>query len=562
MRRARAVAAAALALATILCLPVTALGLERIVDPNHPGARDAGAGEAAHPYVSIGYALGQMRVGDRLTIRAGIYRETLELDAIAGIERGDAQTVVEGAPGEQVEVRGSDAVQGWERVREQLFVKRGVAVEPQQVFVDGQRLQQIGGRIFGGFPERHDTALEGLHASEGGIWPGRRAPTGDLPPDSFFFDASHGALYVRVARASLEGAMVEVAMRPYAIHGVHIRAVQLRNLRIAHSNTSTFSRHGAVHLNGDQIRLEQIHVADCDLIGIVLHGADNEMMDSSANDCGQLGMHLRGRRLRMTNNETNGNNTRGFNKWWEAGGIKIIGEGGLRDAEIDRHRAIANHGDGIWIDWGNDAITVRRSTLAYNGGFGLHYEASTGGQIYDNHVFGNRARGIYVFQSSDCIVARNLVFANQLDGIAVMDDARRDPQGALDLNPRRNLVFGNVLAWNDGAAIVFPKLPRDNRSDGNLIVSERGTRFSIGWPSLMAPRDLPSWRSKSGQDGGSREVRRTMPRAWADALRARALTFDWSELQELAATQPLPPVRARKTPMELAGSPGPLTWTR
>lgn len=550
------------ALAVLICLPGLASAVDRVVDPRHAAARNAGTGDAAHPYASIGYALQQMQAGDRLTIRGGLYRETVELDAIDGIGRGDVQTVVEGAAGEDVEIRGSDVVKGWERVREQVFVKRGVAVEPQQVFVDGVSLQQIAGRIFGGFPERHDPALAALHASEGGIWPGRRAPSGDLPAESFFYDAAHAALYLRVARSSLDGAVVEVAVRPYAVHGVAIRAVQLRNLRITHSNTSTFSRHGAVHLNGDFLRLEQIHVTKCDLIGIVLHGADNELVDSSANECGQLGMHLRGRRLRMANNETNGNNTRGFNKWWEAGGIKIIGEGGLRDADIDRHRAVANHGDGIWIDWGNDAITVRRSTLAYNEGFGLHYEASTGGQLYDNYVFGNRARGIYVFQSSDCIVARNLVFANQLEGIAVMDDARRDPQGVLDLNPRRNLIFGNVLAWNDGAAIVLPKAPRDNRSDGNLIVTERAPQFSIGWPSVMAPRDLAGWRSHSGQDAGSREVRRAMPAAWAEALRSRSLSFDWSELRDLAASQPLPPVRARKAAIELAGSPGPLTWTR
>lgn len=509
----------------------------RFVDPHHPGAVNEGDGATSRPYASIAYAVSRLQRGDRLVLRGGQYREAIDLRAaptLAGAS--DVRTIsIEGAEGEEVVLLGSDPVTGWQARGEGLFVKRPWLINSQQVFVDGQPLQQVGGSIFDGFPQRRIPGLSDLHRDQGGIWPLRRdGGSAQLTAGSFHYDVAEQALYVRVDRTSLEGVKVEVSVRPYLVRAAPVNHLVLRNLKGTHSNTSALSRHGAIHLNGNHVQVENVHVSDCDLIGIVLHGDDNVMRDSSVRRCGQLGMHLRGHRLQLENNETSSNNTRGFNKWWEAGGVKAIGNGGLKDARIAGHRALFNQGDGIWFDWGNDRVALTGAIVAYNSGFGVHYEASRRGTIANNLVFGNGLRGIYVFQSADTVVARNLVLGNALEGIAVMDDARRDPQGVLDLQTRNNRIVGNVIAWNQRSALVLPVRPDGDLSDQNLVIAAQQPGYALGWPGRRSPRTLADWQKASGQDQRSVEQVRPMPASVQAALAQRRLDPDWQVVHALA----------------------------
>ena len=198
--------------------------------------------------------------------------------------------------------------------------------ETAQVFVDGAPLQQIAGTIFNGYPVKVDHSMNHILKSIGGIWPGRRA--GDettMPVGSFYYKHSTKSLYVRVAKTTLATSRVEVSARTYSLQGQNVAGITVRNLEFQHGNTSPNSQSGLLTMIGNRVTLERIRVLRADSVGVEVMGDDNTIRDSSFNSCGQLGIKARGKRARLINNETRYNNTRGFNKWWEAGGAKFVG---------------------------------------------------------------------------------------------------------------------------------------------------------------------------------------------------------------------------------------------
>jgi parallel beta-helix repeat protein len=522
----------------------TAAAAVRYVDPSHAAARDAGDGGASQPYKSLAHAMKQLQPGDTLNLAAGTYREALQFPAR---NWSGGPTVIQPAGGAAVLVKGSDIITGWERLANGLHVKRPWTVNSQQVFVDGVALQQIGGAIYGGYPDKPGHPMAKLHAGkQGGVWPGR-VPGGlhDMPDNSFFYDGGAQSLYLKGPFPSLEGRTVEVSVRPHLVFGERLEGITLKNIRFQHANTTALNQSGAVTLLGRRLVLEKIEVTYVDGSGFDITGDEIVIRDSRANHCGQVGMKVRGRGNRLLGNETSFNNTRGFNKWWEAGGAKFVGDGGLRDSEVSGHRAIGNNGDGIWFDWMNSNNRIHGSVAAYNTGFGIHYEASQRAFIFNNYVFGNRQRGIYLPHSSESVIAYNLVARNGMEGIAVIDEGRS--KNKPELRPRGNRVFGNILAWNAKAALVLPAGLLENVSDYNLLLAAREPpAFSLGWGSRESPvrKGLADWRAASGQDAHSWSEALDVPQALLEALERRHTDPDWTQLMVLAARHDVDASRA------------------
>jgi parallel beta-helix repeat protein len=491
----------------------------------------------AGAYRTIGDALKDLQPGDELVIAAGTYRETLRLP-----ERdwSHGNTIIRGERAGAVLIKGSDVVTGWQPAgggegNRGVFVRRNWTVNTQQVFVDGAPLQQIGGSIMNGYPARLDHPMRKLHESQGGIWPGRVAGGREqLVDNSFFYDETQQALYIRLREGSPDGRTVEASVRPYVVFGKGVRRLTLRDLDLQHSNTTAVNQSGALTLLGDELRVERVNVSYTDGNGLDLTG-DRLLVDGvTANYCGQVGMKVRGRGNRIANSTTNFNNTRGFNKWWEAGGAKFVGEGGLRDSEVVNHRAIGNRGDGIWFDWLNDNNQVHHSVAAYNTGFGIHYEASSRARIHDNYVFGNGQRGIYLPNSPGSVVAHNLVASNGMEGIAFVNE--RQPSKP-EITARAARVVGNVIAWNAKPAVILPAGTDGNASDYNVYFHDgQPPSFSLGWASRGNPirNGLDDWKAASSQDANSRSERFAPPPQLRKALEAREATPDWAPLLSAA----------------------------
>lgn len=457
---------------------------DRYVDRASVAARDSGYGPASAPYKTLAYAMSQIQPGDRLYIKEGVYRESARFPNRTW---GTAATVIEGVG--KVVIKANDVLTGWTSLGNNKYVK-SLPKETAQVMINGTMLKQIGGRLFNA-------------AATTFMWPARVA--GDhntMPLDSFYYDAATAQLYVRTSLASLTGQTVEVSTRMFSLFGEGLNNVTVKNLSFQYGNMSPFNRSGQVTLIGKNITVDRVTVTNADAVGLELMGDDNKILDSVANYNGQVGIKARGQRYQILRNTTNFNNTRGFNKWWEAGGVKFTGAGGLQNSLVSHHTAIGNKGDGIWFDWANLNNRLENSVSADNTGFGIQYEASQKGVITNNYVVNNGQRGIYLPHSSDSVVAFNLVAGNKLQGIVVIDENVRDPKGLINLKPVGNKVFGNLDAFNNGA-LVLPADLSTNKSDSNLFVGAVTVMtMRLGWSGMAT--DLTRWQTTTAQDKASR----------------------------------------------------------
>jgi len=493
------------------------------VDSGNPRANDDGPATSAEPLRTVSAAMRRLRAGDDVVISAGTYRESITVPTLAA---GGAPVRIRAATAHTVVIKGSDVVGNW-TLAGGVYSVAWSGDEPQQVFRNGVALQQIGGTVFGGYPTNPPPDLAGLHANEGGIWLGRRSGNAaSLPVNGFILES--GRLHVRLATALASGETLEVSVRRHVLQAEDVNHLTVQGLDFAHANTSVVYRQGAVKVVGGDNLLTDLAVRDMDSACVQIAGRDSTLSASVIERCGQLGLLGRGLRMMVTNNRIAETNLRGFNKWWEAGGMKFIGGDGLVDSTIRGNVITAARGDGIWLDWRHSGNLIEGNTTAYNEGFGIHYEASRTGTIRANMVYGNGLRGIHLIESADCIVEGNAVFGNAYEGIAVVDGARSaaDPV----LRPTGNRVLRNSVAWNDidrnWVQLVLPGRAFVSDADRNVYKTVTlSPRMSLGFVSSTNPAfaSLQAWRVATSAENASTEQTLTMPATVRDAISARRL---------------------------------------
>ena len=84
-----------------------------------PTGRDSDSGTRKAPLRTIQRAADLAQPGDVITVRAGVYRERINPPRGGTSDR--KRIIYQGAPGERVEIKGSEVVKDWQKVQSEVW---------------------------------------------------------------------------------------------------------------------------------------------------------------------------------------------------------------------------------------------------------------------------------------------------------------------------------------------------------------------------------------------------------------------------------------------------------
>lgn len=484
-----------------ICLasaPAAAVAAEWCVAP---GGSDGAAGTVAAPFATLQRGVDAAQAGDTVWVRAGTYRQS-----VVGTRSGTAASpiLIAAWPGEAPVVKGSLVVDGW--VRDGAGWRRdGWTHASQMVTVDGVPLRQIG----------VPSAYYAGPASDGTTM---IVPVGsglaDLVPGSFWYDATLQRLHVRLAGdADPSARLVEAAVARRLLFLDAATWVTVRGLAFRHSSTAAFQQGGAAIELGSNCTLERCDVQWCDFAGVAMgyrrEGA--RVVDCVVSNHGNSGIGASASwGFSVLRSTLAGNNWRGFNAGWHAGGLKATSDA---YGTIDRCEIADNAGQGVWFDYcdGGQPLRVTRNHIARNAaryGGGVMIEASRNALVANNLLIENDRRGIYVSASDDVMIAHNTVCGTRTQAAIDISGMPRAGKTLTDVTVRDNVVAGNpathdlFLVRENGTDVA--RLTCDHnlfvRTDGSVALWS-GADGRGGWAGTTY-RSVAAWTAATALGDG------------------------------------------------------------
>jgi hypothetical protein len=419
------------------------------VSQHDPKATDDGPGTLEQPWKTISKAAQYAGPGDRVLLDGGVYREQVVIKT-----SGTAEQPVrfESAPGAYVVVTGADRLTGWRKVGERpiysvAWSHRFIGWSKHMAHPDDEHHRLIG--------RCEQVAIDNYLQRQ-------VLEAAQLAPGTFFADISNQVLQVwDAANRDLNRVFVEGSVRPEILR-VQADYVQVRGLHFRFA--ANMAQHGAIVLAGAHDVVEDCGIEDMNASGATFSGPEQIVRRCAFRNNGQLGFGANGaHQLLFTECLVEGNNTKGFDRGWEAGGDKLVL---CRDAILERSQFLRNRGNGIWFDIGNEHCTVRQCLIADNEDSGIFDEISFGLQAHDNVIVGNgfaatagawgAQAGVSLSSSPESVVERNLIVGNR-EGFNFREQTRTTtrigkPSEVLIWN-HDELIQHNLIAFNRDAQI-------------------------------------------------------------------------------------------------------------
>ncbi len=394
-----------------------------------PTGNDAANGARATPWRTLGHAVAAAPAGATVILRAGIYRE--------GVQISGKRLTLQNYPSEAVIVRGTQvttgfvvAVAGKSWVRSgwnHQFPRQGpakmlrraapLANAPDMVFVDGKQLRQV-------------------------------ANPDNVRGNTFAVDYAKGQLTIGVDPTGrvIEAATIQVGLSVINAAGTIVRGIQFDEF------ATPYNPHGAVRDLSNGTTFENDIFTNNAMAGLTTSGSNTVVTHCTMSFNGQLGVHsYRSTNVRLYGNWVTRNNTALFDQKEEAGGVKASYSSGMR---IDSNLIDHNLGTGTWFDLGSNNGVIVHNNFHANAAQGAEYEISSNAVIAGNVSWSNSGGGIRIIESQHIAVWNNVVYRNDT-GIEVFDGGR--PETPFDITIRNNILM-------DGHNITTTLLDVDDKT--------------------------------------------------------------------------------------------------
>lgn len=421
---------------------------------------DSNPGTGAKPFRTISAAVKSVPGGATIVVRAGTYRESVVFPYKKRLS-------LQAHPGEAVWLDGSSPVTGW-KASDGLWFSDGwthdfdatdptegagqywnmvsasypMASHPEQVFLDGVQLRQVGSRAA-------------------------------VKPGTFFLDSSANRLYLGNNPA---GHLVEASARGEAIYINHGDGSAVRGIGVRRFADSLL-RYGAVKLFADDVTVEDLVVKDNATRGIGIHGHRVTLRRVTATGNGQLGIGAdQSDRLLIEDSIVTGNNTERFNTAPVAGGIKLTSS---RNGTVRGSTISDNIGNGLWLDESCFDFRVVSNEIERNTTTGMHLEISGHLKVVDNLVADNLTSGVRIAESNEVDVWNNTLVRNK-QNLDVIDGPRLAKNTSTPGHDPRRGVDPQVTWMTSGVRLRNNLVINGRSGTVSLLGVEDGTRSKRG----------------------------------------------------------------------------------
>lgn len=458
---------------------------------------DANVGTAlSAPLRTIQKAMSKAVAGDSVQVRAGTYRESIDVSGTGGTAANPIR--VSGYNGEVPTVKGSEVVTGWTQHSGGIWKKTAWAINSQQVFVDfdsrpAKSLQQIG------MPSSFYTSWE------------YNAPVGtglsSMTAGTFYYDGTAKTLYVWLPDGSDPNKHVMEVSTKRRLLFMRAPYIYLKGFAFRHTSSSNVAQQSAaVEMSANSL-IEACDIQYTDFAGLQMgyQVGGTEVRNSNISNNGSSGVNASATYgFKVSNVTMNYNNNRNFNTLWHAGGFK-----GATNAygTIENSVAAYNNASGIWFDYakGGSPIIIRNNFIHNNGPkeAAIFFEVSKNGLIYNNILVNNTRRGIYLSAADNTRVFNNTIVGTA--GRAAIEVAGMPRSGATLTN---NNISNNIIANSTGTYDIFIMKPDGTSITGNtsnynnFFRSSGPLRFTMGTDYA----DLTAWRTATKLDLNSLNV--------------------------------------------------------
>lgn len=514
------------------CLPVGAATL--VVDGTHSGNSEQAKGSLERPFQTIQAAAEVAKPGDIVEIRPGVYRE--RVTPVRG-GTAEAPIVYRASRPGTVVIKGSDVwkpewrpwddagkilsapldlalFRQWRRpsrdpkltVTPSPFHEENMPSNSQDKLVKPDKLHgepfNLHARPADPKAARWPMMIGQIYADGQPLHQALSLEELLTRPGSFTVDAAGENVLVHLLDARTDPAEVfwEITVREhlFAPDARGLAYLILEDLIFEHAaNQAPYPSAGAVSVrNGNHWTFRRCVIRHNASVGLDLGGEyfDNRLYGDDPDSFGHVvegcvishngltgiyGIWVRDSVIR--NNEISQNNRLGFSakfntRWEEYAGIKLLHATRNR---IEDNYVHDNHAFGIWFDNQWQGSRISRNLVVGNRWAGIFIEfghAADEPLLIDNNVVISTAEGsgIYCHDSSDIVVAHNLLYHNTEYGLWIWAVSPRGKTGASN-----NQAIGNVIYGNGAGTIGFPgegKFNRNNRSDYNLLSNKTWAR--------------------------------------------------------------------------------------